>query len=232
MSDFVQQEDCFPDWENIPEKEKAACEAESQAAGRDDTEIDDFFTWRQKYHVYTEDYLRQIREIPLLSAEEEKALFLRLAEGEEQARTKLIVSNLRLAAHLARKHSDKSRSMLDDMIQEGNEALIEAVDRFDASQGFRFSTYAVWIIKKAVLDEKSRQGKLIALPKSLLDLIRRVENAETELEMLYGRRPTAEQIAYRLGIPVEKVRKAQELANGEILPLEAIPGEAVQDDGD
>ena len=228
MKEFMEQEDSFSDWKKLPETEKAACERESQAAERENTEFD--FSERRIYR--TEDYLRQIRRIPRLTAEEEKSLFLRLAEGEETARSKLIVSNLRLAAYFARKAANGDRYILDDMIQEGNLALIEAVDRFDASQGWKFSTYAVHRIKKAVFDEKTRQRRLIALPPGLLERIREVDKAEAELEMLYGRKPTEEQIAYRLKIPVEKVKEAQTQAAIEMLPLEAIPGEGVEEDGE
>ncbi len=229
MSEFYWQES-FSEWETLPETEKAACGRELQAAEREDIDFDYEYTDKHRYR--TEEYLRQIRRIPRLTAEEEKDLFLRLAEGEDQARFRLIVSNLRLAAYYARKYADGNRDILDDMIQEGNVALIEAVDRFDVSRGFRLSSYAVWKIKKAVLGEKTRLGRQMTLPDSLLDLIRRVENAETELIMLYGRKPTEEQIAYRLNIPVEKVKEAQEQAAIEILPFEAIPGERVEDDGD
>ena len=228
MKEFMEQEDSFSDWKKLPETEKAACERESQAAEQENTEFD--FSEKRIYR--TEDYLRQIRQIPRLTAEEERSLFLRLAEGEETARSKLIVSNLRLAAYFARKAADRDRDILDDMIQEGNIALIEAVDRFDASQGWKFSTYAVHRIKKAVFDEKTRQRRLIALPPGLLERIREVDKAEAELEMLYGRKPTEEQIAYRLKIPVEKVKEAQAQAEIEMLPLKAIPGEGVEEDGE
>ena len=230
MNDSEQQEDSFTGWENIPEEEKAACEKELQTAEREDTEHNYDDPENRFYH--TEEYLRQIRQIPRLTAEEEKELFLRLAKGEKQARFRLIVSNLRMAAYYARKYAEGNRDILDDMIQEGNMALIEAVERFDASRGFRFSSYAVWRIKKAVLNKKTRKGRQMTLPGSLLDLIRSVEKAETELIMIYGRKPTEEQIAYRLKIPVEKVKEAQAQAAIEFLPFESVPGEGVEDDDD
>lgn len=211
----------FPGWGDILETEKAACETGSQTADEDIVEKDQNNKW----------YFRQIRKIPVLSAEEEKKLFLRFAEGDEQAGEKLILSNLRLAAYMARRYANGNEWIIDDLVQEGNLGLMTAVRRFDATQGYRFSTYAVQWIRKKIAEEVIRQQRCVTLPVTLLQLIRKVENAETELEMLYGRKPVEEQIAYHLKVPVEKVTEARIWMAKEEQPLEVIPGEKVEDDG-
>jgi len=151
-------------------------------------------------------YLREIGRVPLLSSEEEIELAARIAEGDDKAKQRLVEANLRLVVSIAKKYMGRGMTLL-DLVQEGNLGLIKAVDKFDGSKGFKFSTYATWWIRQAITRAIADQSRIIRLPVHMSEFIGRVRKASAQLLAENGCEPTAEQIAERIGVPVERVRE-------------------------
>ena len=171
-------------------------------------------------------YYREISEIELLTAEEEIELARRTAEGDREARERLITANLRLAAAVAGKYKGRGMSM-EDLIQEANTGLTLAADKFDYTKGCRFSTYAVYWIAETVMRAISKQGRSVRLPQHLTDMKRRLDKAERQLTSSLGRAPKAEELARELGMTVGKLEWIRS-ASREAVSLDAPAGE----DGD
>ena len=156
-------------------------------------------------------YLGKIRGGRLLNAAEERELSTRSREGDEEARARLIESNLRLVISIAKKY--RGRGMLfEDLIQEGNAGLIKAVERFDPSLGNRFSTYATWWIRQAVTRAVADHARTVRLPAHVVDAVFRLRRAESELSTELGRDATEEELALRLGTKPEEVRRLREVS--------------------
>jgi len=149
-------------------------------------------------------YLREIGRVPLLSAEEEKELAVRIAEGDESQKKRLVEANLRLVVSIAKKYMGRGMSML-DLVQEGNMGLIKAADKFDHTKGFKFSTYATWWIRQAITRAISDQSRIIRLPVHMNEFIGKIRKTSAQLLVENGCEPTAEQIAERMDVPVSKV---------------------------
>jgi RNA polymerase primary sigma factor len=175
----------------------------------------------------TEDALQQwlnvVGRTPLLTPEQEMALAKSAQRGDLSARMALIEANLRLVVSVCKKYVGCGVP-LQDLIQEGNLGLIRAVEKFDYRKGFRFSTYATWWIRQAVVRAIASQSRAIRLPTHTWAKLKRITQARGELEGELGREPTEEEIARRVGIPVEKVRSLLKVAEGP-LSLEGHPGE-------
>jgi len=169
-----------------------------------------------------ERYLQEIGRVPLLSEEEELELARRLREGDE-AKERFIQANLRLVVSIARRYIGYGLPLL-DLIQEGNVGLLRAVERFDPEKGYKFSTYATWWIRQAIARALAEQGRTIRLPEHIIELIQRINEAEEGFLHDNGRRPTLEELAAMLELPLEKVRQAKEAA-AYPLSLEAPLGE-------
>jgi RNA polymerase primary sigma factor len=150
-------------------------------------------------------YLKQVGNGRLLSAWEERDLARRAQSGEEAARRRLIESNLRLVISVARKYSGLGVSM-EDLVQEGNAGLIRAVGKFDPERGYRFSTYATWWIRQAVLKAIADQSRTVRLPAHVVDALNKLRRAENNLGPRLGREPAEEELAAELGVTGEKVR--------------------------
>src|SRR5215218_5801454 len=156
-------------------------------------------------------YLGKIRGGRLLNAAEERELSTRSREGDEEARARLIESNLRLVISIAKKYRGRG-VLFEDLIQEGNAGLIKAVERFDPSLGNRFSTYATWWIRQAVTRAVADHARTVRLPAHVVDAVFRLRRAESELSTELGRDATEEELALRLGTKPEEVRRLREVS--------------------
>ena len=156
-------------------------------------------------------YLGKIRGGRLLNAAEERELSRRSREGDEEARARLIESNLRLVISIAKKYRGRG-VLFEDLIQEGNAGLIKAVERFDPSLGNRFSTYATWWIRQAVTRAVADHARSVRLPAHVVDAVFRLRRAESELSTELGRDATEEELALRLGTKPEEVRRLREVS--------------------
>lgn len=160
-------------------------------------------------------YFKEIGKVPLLSAEEEKELAIRIIEGDEEAKKKLCESNLRLVVSIARRYLNRGLSFL-DLIQEGNLGLIKAVEKFDYTKGFKFSTYATWWIRQAITRSIADQARTIRIPVHMVETINKLIRISRQLLQEYGREPTSEEIALEMGISVEKVREIKKISQDPV----------------
>jgi len=156
-------------------------------------------------------YLGRIRSGRLLYAAEERELSRCAREGDKEARKRLIESNLRLVISIAKKYRGRGVSF-EDLIQEGNSGLIKAVERFDPDMGNRFSTYATWWIRQAVTRAVADHARTVRLPSHVVDALFRLRRADNALSIELGRDPSEEELAERLGIKPEEVRRLREVS--------------------
>ncbi len=152
------------------------------------------------------DYFREIRKIPVLSAQEERELAKKAQKGDEEARVKLIRSNLRLVVKIARKY-ERLGLPLADLIEEGNIGLIKALERFNPRLGYRFSTYASWWIRQHVIRAIANQARTVRIPVYMGELLHKMRKVIEKLTHKYGRKPTDKELARELKIPIEKVQQ-------------------------
>ncbi len=160
-------------------------------------------------------YLREIGKIPLLSYEEELELAKRILKGDEEAKQKLAESNLRLVVSIAKKYVGRGMLFL-DLIQEGNMGLIKAVEKFDYTKGYKFSTYATWWIRQAITRAIADQARTIRIPVHMVETINKLIRTSRHLLQQNGREPTPEEIAKEMEIPVEKVMEIQKIAQDPV----------------
>ena len=160
-------------------------------------------------------YLREIGKIPLLNYDEELELAKRILEDDEEAKKKLTESNLRLVVSIAKKYVGRGMLFL-DLIQEGNMGLIKAVDKFDYTKGFKFSTYATWWIRQAITRAIADQARTIRIPVHMVETINKLIRTSRHLLQQNGREPTPEEIAEEMEIPVEKVLEIQKIAQDPV----------------
>jgi RNA polymerase primary sigma factor len=166
-------------------------------------------------------YLREIGRVPFLTAEEEKDLARRIEEGDEEARKKLALANLRLVVSIAKRYVGRSPNLtLLDLIQEGNIGLFKAVERFDYRKGYKFSTYATWWIRQAVMRALADKARTIRIPVHMVETISRYTQVKRKLVQDLGREPMTEEIASEMGLPVEKIRTIKKISQ-DIVSLEA-----------
>lgn len=160
-------------------------------------------------------YLREIGRIPLLTFDEELDLAKRILNGDEEAKQKLAESNLRLVVSIAKKYVGRGMLFL-DLIQEGNMGLIKAVEKFDYTKGFKFSTYATWWIRQAITRAIADQARTIRIPVHMVETINKLIRTSRHLLQQFGREPTPEEIAQEMEIPVEKVMEIQKIAQDPV----------------
>ncbi|MCI8700599.1 MAG: RNA polymerase sigma factor RpoD [Clostridia bacterium] len=160
-------------------------------------------------------YLREIGKIPLLTYDEELELAKRILENDEEARQKLSESNLRLVVSIAKKYIGRGMLFL-DLIQEGNMGLIKAVEKFDYTKGFKFSTYATWWIRQAITRAIADQARTIRIPVHMVETINKLIRTSRHLLQQLGREPTQEEIAKEMEIPVERVAEIQKIAQDPV----------------
>ena len=160
-------------------------------------------------------YLREIGRIPLLSYDEELELAKKVLAGDEAAKQKLAESNLRLVVSIAKKYVGRGMLFL-DLIQEGNMGLIKAVEKFDYTKGYKFSTYATWWIRQAITRAIADQARTIRIPVHMVETINKLIRTSRHLLQQLGREPTPEEIAAEMEIPVEKVTEIQKIAQDPV----------------
>ena len=160
-------------------------------------------------------YLKEIGKIPLLTPEREMYLAEQIALGSKAAKDELIEANLRLVVSIAKRHVGKGMYFL-DLIQEGNLGLIKAVEKFDYSKGFKFSTYATWWIRQAITRAIADQARTIRIPVHMVETIHKVSRTARTLLQELGREPTTDEIAERLGITSDKVRDIMKIAQDPV----------------
>ncbi len=168
-------------------------------------------------------YLKEIGRVSLLSPEEEVELAVRMGEGDDYARKRLSEANLRLVVSIAKRYVGRGMQFL-DLIQEGNLGLIKAVEKFDYTKGFKFSTYATWWIRQAITRAIADQARTIRIPVHMVETINKVKKISSQLLHQNGHEPTAEEIAEAMGVSVEKVREIMRVAQ-EPVSLETPIGE-------
>jgi RNA polymerase primary sigma factor len=170
-------------------------------------------------------YLREIGQYPLLNGEQEKELAKRILLGDDEARGILARSNLRLVVSIAKKYVNRSPDLtLLDLIQEGNLGLFKAVDKFDYTKGYKFSTYATWWIRQAITRALADQSRTIRIPVHMVETIAKYKQKVRELSQHLGRDPLPEEIAAEMGIEVEKIYTIQKI-NQDTVSLESPVGE-------
>lgn len=168
-------------------------------------------------------YLKEIGKVPLLTAQEEIDLAKRMEQGDEYAKQKLCEANLRLVVSIAKKYVGRGMLFL-DLIQEGNLGLIKAVDKFDWTKGYKFSTYATWWIRQAITRSIADQARTIRIPVHMVETINKLIRVSRQLLQEEGREPTPDEIAAEMGISVEKVREILKISQ-EPVSLETPIGE-------
>ena len=168
-------------------------------------------------------YLKEIGRVPLLSAEEEVELAIKMSQGDVAAKKRLSEANLRLVVSIAKRYVGRGMQFL-DLIQEGNLGLIKGVEKFDHTKGFKFSTYATWWIRQAITRAIADQERTIRIPVHMVETINKVKKVNSQLLHENGHEPTNEQIAEKLEMPVEKVREIMRVAQ-EPVSLETPIGE-------
>ena len=168
-------------------------------------------------------YLKEIGKVNLLDAQQELELAQRMSEGDEEAKKRLAEANLRLVVSIAKRYVGRGMSFL-DLIQEGNLGLIKAVDKFDYSKGYKFSTYATWWIRQAITRAIADQARTIRIPVHMVETINKLVRVSRQLVQELGREPTPEELAKELNISVEKVREISKISQ-EPVSLETPIGE-------
>ena len=160
-------------------------------------------------------YLKEIGRVPLLSPDEETELAKRMAEGDSYAKKRLSEANLRLVVSIAKKYVGRGMQFL-DLIQEGNLGLLKAVEKFDYTKGFKFSTYATWWIRQAITRASADQARTSRIPVHMVETITKVKKVSSQLLHETGHDPSAEEIADKLEMPAERVREIMRIAQDPV----------------
>ena len=168
-------------------------------------------------------YLKEIGRVPLLTSEEEVELAIRISDGDVQAKQRLSEANLRLVVSISKRYLGRGMQFL-DLIQEGNLGLIKAVEKFDYTKGFKFSTYATWWIRQAITRAIADQARTIRIPVHMVETINKVKKVQSQLLHQNGHEPSPDEIAEEIEMPVDKVREIMRVAQ-EPVSLETPIGE-------
>ena len=160
-------------------------------------------------------YLKDIGQVPLLTKEEEKDLAQKMTNGDQRAKERLSEANLRLVVSIAKRYVGRGMQFL-DLIQEGNLGLMKAVEKFDYTKGFKFSTYATWWIRQAITRAIADQARTIRIPVHMVETINKQMRVSRQLLQIYGREPTPEEIASAMGTTEERVREIQKIAQDPV----------------
>ena len=207
-------EDALPELEELQEIEEVTEEEMNEAEAMADT-----FSTDDPVRMY----LKEIGKVPLLTPEEEQDLAKRMAEGDEEAKRRMAEANLRLVVSIAKRYVGRGMLFL-DLIQEGNLGLIKAVEKFDYTKGYKFSTYATWWIRQAITRAIADQARTIRIPVHMVETINKVIRVSRQLLQELGHDPSAEEIAAEMNMPVDKVRDILKIAQ-EPVSLETPIGE-------
>ena len=160
-------------------------------------------------------YLKDIGQVPLLTSEEEKELAEKMSQGDEEAKKRLSEANLRLVVSITKRYVGRGMQFL-DLIQEGNLGLMKAVDKFDHTKGFKFSTYATWWIRQSITRAIADQARTIRIPVHMVETINKTGRVVRQLMQTLGREPTPAEIAKEMGVPEEKVIEIQKIAQDPV----------------
>ena len=207
-------EDALPELEELEEIEEVTEEEMNETEAMADT-----FSTDDPVRMY----LKEIGKVPLLTPEEEQDLAKRIAEGDEEAKRRMAEANLRLVVSIAKRYVGRGMLFL-DLIQEGNLGLIKAVEKFDYTKGYKFSTYATWWIRQAITRAIADQARTIRIPVHMVETINKVIRVSRQLLQELGHDPSAEEIAAEMNMPVDKVRDILKIAQ-EPVSLETPIGE-------
>lgn len=169
-------------------------------------------------------YLKEIGQIPLLDLDTETELARKMYEGDEDAKNRLVESNLRLVVSIAKRYMGKGMVLL-DLIQEGNLGLMKAVEKFDYTKGYKFSTYATWWIRQSISRAIADQSRTIRIPVHMVETIHKVSRSQRQLLQEYGREATSDEIAADIGMNADKVREIMKISQDPV-SLETPIGEA------
>ncbi|MBI3231863.1 MAG: RNA polymerase sigma factor RpoD [Candidatus Doudnabacteria bacterium] len=199
----------------------------SKKAAKKKEDAVDAFDLGDIYDDSIQMYLREIGKVPLLHGEEEIELAKRVEKGDVAARKKLTEANLRLVVSIAKKYMGRNLGLL-DLIQEGNLGLFRAVEKFDWTKGYKFSTYATWWIRQAITRALADQSRTIRIPVHMVETLNKYAQAERQLVQDLGREPLPEEIAAEMGIEVEKVYHLKKISQ-ETVSIDSPVGE---DDGE
>ena len=213
-------EDLVDDMQEISDLDISKIEkAESEHSDDTDNPVPDNIAIDDPVKVY----LKEIGRVPLLSSQEEIELAIRTKNGDVAAKKRLSEANLRLVVSIAKRYLGRGMQFL-DLIQEGNLGLIKAVEKFDHTKGFKFSTYATWWIRQAITRAIADQARTIRIPVHMVETINKVKKVSSQLLHTNGHEPTAEEIAEEIDMPVDKVREIMRVAQ-EPVSLETPIGE-------
>ena len=207
-------EDALPELEELQEIEEVTEEEMNETEAMADT-----FSTDDPVRMY----LKEIGKVPLLTPEEEQELAKRMAEGDAEAKHRMEEANLRLVVSIAKRYVGRGMLFL-DLIQEGNLGLIKAVEKFDYTKGYKFSTYATWWIRQAITRAIADQARTIRIPVHMVETINRMRQATNQLVYQNGHEPTPEELAKAMDMSVERVREIQRMAQ-EPASLESPVGE-------
>ena len=155
-------------------------------------------------------YLKDIKHIPLLTAQQERDLATRIKRGDQKARRQMITANLRLVINIAKRYGHLGVSLL-DLIEEGNLGLMKAVTKYNPSRGYRFSTYGAWWIRQYITRAIANQGKTVRVPVYMTELLSRWRRINERMTQQLGRKPQPDEVAKRMRLPVDKVRQLSEM---------------------
>lgn len=205
-----------------PTSRQLAAESEKET-DVEEQEDDTLMSSNVKINDSVRMYLKEIGRVPLLSADEEVALALRIQQGDEEAKQELAEANLRLVVSIAKRYVGRGMQFL-DLIQEGNMGLMKAVEKFDHTKGFKFSTYATWWIRQAITRAIADQARTIRIPVHMVETINKLVRIQRQLLQDLGREPTPEEIGAEMDLPTEKVREILKIAQ-EPVSLETPIGE-------
>lgn len=212
---------------SVWEQGKGSDEEESAGKKKKD-ELLEGFDLGDIYDDSIQMYLREIGKVPLLKSDEEIDLAKRILKGDEIARKRLTEANLRLVVSIAKKYMGRNLGLL-DLIQEGNLGLFRAVEKFDWTKGFKFSTYATWWIRQAITRALADQSRTIRIPVHMVETLNKYAQAERSLVQDLGREPLPEEIAAEMGIEVEKVYHLKKISQ-ETVSIDAPVGDDGTDD--
>lgn len=219
--DVLRASDIGPDFENADDDEALIFddEAETEDLENLDLSVPDGVSLEDPVRTY----LKEIGKVPLLSADEEMELAVRMEEGDESAKRRLSEANLRLVVSIAKRYVGRGMQFL-DLIQEGNLGLIKAVEKFDYRKGYKFSTYATWWIRQAITRAIADQARTIRIPVHMVETINKLIRVQRQLLQEYGREPYPEEIAKEMHMSLDRVREIQKIAQ-EPVSLETPIGE-------
>ena len=219
--DVLRQSDIGEDFDAVSEDEDLMFEEEEDAEDLENIDLSVPEGVSLEDPVRT--YLKEIGKVPLLSAEEEMDLAVRMEEGDEEAKRRLSEANLRLVVSIAKRYVGRGMQFL-DLIQEGNLGLIKAVEKFDYRKGYKFSTYATWWIRQAITRAIADQARTIRIPVHMVETINKLIRVQRQLLQEYGREPLPDEIAKEMHMSLERVLEIQKIAQ-EPVSLETPIGE-------